>query len=410
MNRTGKAIKKALSALVSSGVNGHALPRNPVPLDQMSQAELIGIKGVRTWGDQYSQLFQDDIVESVRQEHEGDFPPKPDGCTCYNVLALSGGGAHGAFGAGFLYGWTQQGSRPRFKLVTGISTGALIAPLAFLGPEYDEELKEMFTTIKAKNVFRVRNFISWLWNESFADTGPLVKLIEKYADAAALEAIARAHANGRRLYMGTTSLDAESLVVWNMGAIASSTHPDALKLFRKVVLASVSIPGAFPPVYFDVEAAGRVYDEMHVDGGTITEVFFHGSMLDLPAARKEVFGEKTPKATSALYIIRNGKLTSSPEQVPRSLQRITRRALSTLSKAHGWDHLYHIYDVTQRNQIDFNYIDIPADCVLPDRLTFDPEEMNRLFDLGVELAKSGDKWHKFPPNLHESHQSQRTKK
>jgi len=403
MNRTVKTIKNALSALVRSEVNGYGLARNPVPIDQMSEAKLIGIRGVRAWGDQHSQLFQNDIVESVRQEHDSGFALKQDGSACYKLLALSGGGAHGAFGAGFLYGWTQARSRPDFKLVTGISTGALIAPCAFLGSDYDEQLKEIFTTTTAEKVFHIRSFMSWLWNESFADTGPLAKLIERYVDEAALKAIARAHARGKRLYIGTTNLDAQRLVVWNMGEIAGSTHPDAPKIFRKVLLASASIPSAFPPVYFDVEAAGRFYDEMHVDGGTITEVFFYGLMLDLPAARKDVLGEETPIPESALYIIRNGRLTLSPEQVPRSLPRITKRALSTLNKAHGCDHLRRIYEITQRNKVDFNYIDIPEDCELSDRLTFDAEEMNRLFDLGVELAKSGCKWHKRPPGLGARH-------
>jgi len=402
MNRAVKAIKDTFSGMFFSGINGCSVRRNPVPVDLMSEAELKGIKGIRAWGDQYSRLFQEDIVKSMRQEREGDFSVKPDGSAFYNVLALSGGGAHGAFAAGFLYGWTQAGSRLKFKLVTGISAGALIAPCAFLGSDYDEELKEMFTATTAKNVFHIRNFISWLWSESFADTAPLAKLIAKYADETALEAIAEGHARGRRLYIGTTNLDAQRLVVWNMGAIAGSGYPDALQLFRKVLLASASIPIAFPPVYFDVEAGGRLYDEMHVDGGTITEVFFDGCMLDFAVARKEVFGQDAPKPGIAVYIIRNGKLTPSPQQVPRSLPKITRRALSTLNKAHGWDHLHHIYEMARRNQVAFNYIDIPQDFELPDKEAFDLEEMNRLFSLGVNLAKSGYQWHKLPPSLQES--------
>ncbi len=400
MSRTIETIKSRVLTLASGGIGG-GMRRHPVPVDKMSAADLRGIKGVRAWGGQYSRLFHDDITTSVRQECEDDFPVRDDGAVSYSILALSGGGADGAFGAGFIYGWTQTGRRPTFKVVTGISTGALIASFAFLGPEYNEKLKEVFTTVTTKDIFHVRSFVSWLWKESFADTGPLEKLIAKYADENALQAIARAHNRGRRLYFGTANLDAQQLVVWNMGAIAAGNHPDALRIFRKVLLASASIPIAFPPVYFDVEADGKLYDEMHVDGGIITEVFFSDYMLDLPAARRKVFGQDTPRPHVAAYLIRNGKLTPSPEPVPRSLPKITRRALLTLGKAHGWDHLHYICEIAHQNQIDFNYIGIPENCDLPGKQAFDREEMSILFNLGIDLAKSGSPWRKFPDGPHE---------
>ncbi len=384
-----------------SVVGGCALPRKPVPLGQMSAADLVSIKGVRTWGGQHSPVFQKDIVESIRQEREGDFPLNPDGSTSYKALALSGGGANGAFGSGFLYGWTKAGTRPKFKLVTGISTGALIAPFAFIGPEYDEQLKRLYTTIHTKDILNTRSFISWIWNESLADTGPLEKMIARNFDQQILRAIAREHSYGRRFYVGTTNLDAQQFVVWNMGAIASSDHPDALKLFHKILLASASIPAAFPPVYFDVEVAGKQYDEMHVDGGTVTEVFFYGFILDLPAARKEIYGEDAPPVGAEIYIIRNGKLSPTPAQIQRSLLKITRASLATLMRVHAWGDLYRIYAITQRDQIGFNYVGIPDDHVSVSDEAFDPEEMKRLFDLGFEMAKSGDSWHKLPPGLEE---------
>ncbi len=383
-------------------VVGCALPRKPVPIAQISKAELVSIKGIRTWGGQYSPVFQNDLIESMRQEREDDFPLNPDGSTSYSALALSGGGANGAFGAGFLNGWTQAGTRPKFKLVTGVSTGSLIAPFAFVGPEYDDELKNVYTTITTRDIFNTRNLISWFWSESFAETGPLDNLIKRHVDEELVKAVAKEHSYGRRLYIGTVNLDAQRLMVWNMGAIASSGHPDALKLFHKVLLASASIPGAFPPVYFDVEVAGKLYDEMHVDGGTIAGVFFYGFTLDLPAARKEAYREKVPKPGGVIYIIRNGKLASSPEQVPRSLPKIMRIALSTLTRAQGWGDLYRIYTITQRDQLDFNYIGIPDDYTPSGKEAFDLEEMNRLFDLGFEMAKSGDKWRKVPPGLEKS--------
>ncbi len=389
MRRRLTAVKAAISV-----VSGYSLPRNPVPVGRMFEADLMGIKGARTWDGQCCQLFKDDIAKSIHQENNGDFLRKQDGSAFYNVLALSGGGANGAFGAGFLCGWTQAGTRPKFKIVTGISTGTIIATLAFLGAEYDEVLKEIYTTATTSIVFNKSNFISCLYNKSFADTEPLKKLIEKYSDETVLKAIAKEHLNGRRLYLGTTNLDAQRLMVWNMGIIANSSHPDALKLFRKILLASLSVPCIFPPVYFDVEVDGKFYDEMHIDGWMITDAFICDFMLDFPTDAK-----KKQKPRSAVYIIRNDKLIPSLERVPLNLPKIAGRALSALNKAHGEDHLHYIYTIAMRNHTDFNYIGIPENCALPGKLTFDQKKMNRLFNSGQELAKAGCKWQKEPPTL-----------
>ncbi|KKK84772.1 hypothetical protein LCGC14_2779980, partial [marine sediment metagenome] len=258
----------------------------------------------------------------------------------------------------------------------------------------DDMLKEIYTTITTANIFNTRKIMSLIWNESFADVGPLKRLIEKYANESSINAVAKEHAKGRRLYLGTTNLDAQRLMIWNMGVIANSGHPDTLELFRKVLLASLSVPCIFPPVYFDVEVDGRFYDEMHVDGGMITDAFISDFMLNFSAN-----GKKKEKTESRVYVIRNDKLMPAPEQVSRNLPKITRRALATLNKAHGEDHLHYIYTIARRNHADFNYIGIPEDCALPDKLTFDQKGMNKLFGLGQELAKSGCKWHKKPPTL-----------
>jgi hypothetical protein len=387
-----------LVAVLLSGV-GCALKRNPVPLANISSAKLVEIPGVRAWGDEYSDLFQKDLIKSIHQEAEGDFPLKADGSTSYRALALSGGGENGAFGAGILCGWTQAGTRGKFKIVTGISTGSLIAPYAFLGPEYDQKLKEAYTTISGKDIGTKRNILSLLWSESLMDTTPLKNHIAQLMDEQMLKDIAKAHAQGRRLYVGTTAMDAGRLMVWNIGAIASSGHPDALKLFRKVLLASAAIPGAFPPVYFDVEAGGGKYDEMHSDGGTISNIFFYGFMLDLPAAMKEIYGDKVPPPGGAIYIIRDGKLESSPKQIERKLTGIIGRAISIVTKAGTGGDLYRIYAITQRNGIDFNYIDIDKDYKPLSEKSFDKSEMNQLFKLGFKMGKSGQKWQKLPLGL-----------
>jgi predicted acylesterase/phospholipase RssA len=245
---TVEIIGRVFLALVFLGSAGCSLLRNPVPTELMADADLVAIKGVRGWGGEYSRQLQEDMVKSVRQQREGDFPLTADGSTSYTALALSGGGANGAFGAGFLCGWTEAGTRPEFKLVTGISTGALIAPAAFLGPEYDQKLRDIYTKVATEDIMDVRSFLTLLWSESLAKIAPLQTLIERNVDQEVFEAVAEAHNRGRRLYIGTTNLDAQRFVVWNMGAIATSGHPRALELFRKVMLASASIPAAFPPV------------------------------------------------------------------------------------------------------------------------------------------------------------------
>ena len=237
----------------------------------------------------HSENLEQSAIESIRQEmaaNHGKLEPEA------NFLALSGGGGDGAFGAGILCGWTAAGTRPRFKLVTGISTGALIAPFAFLGPEYDARLKEAYTTMSDKDIYTVTSVVTLVLNlgkiEAAASTKPLAELLERLIDENMLRAIAAEHNKGRRLLVGTTQLDAQRLVIWNMGAIAASYHPDALKLFRQVLRASASIPVAFNPVYIKVKAAGQEYDEMHVDGGVKAQVMLYGEAINLFTTGKKL--------------------------------------------------------------------------------------------------------------------------
>ncbi len=236
-----------LALLVLQGCAG-LRPRNPLPEDLESKVQVPGMPGVRAWGDEVSEVFTKFALESVQQEQAAygkDFVKRP-----VSFLALSGGGDDGAFGAGVLCGWTAHGDRPEFKLVTGISTGALIAPFAFLGSSYDDTLRYLYTGITGKDIFYMNSLLTVLWRESVADTGPLAKMLDKYVDETMLAEVAAAHAKGRRLIIGTTQLDAQRLVLWDMGAIAASGDPKALKLFRKIMLTSASIPGCLStPVY-----------------------------------------------------------------------------------------------------------------------------------------------------------------
>jgi hypothetical protein len=378
-----------------------SLPRTPVPVDRMLDAQIPGMPGIRSFGMKHSPAFQANLVQSIQAEREDVYCTMPDGTPGYCVLALSGGGATGAFGAGFLNGWSASGSRPTFKLVTGISTGALIAPFAFLGPDYDPQLKEAFTTIESENIFIFRGLLMALASESFAKTTPLADLIERYIDKEMLQAVAAAHAAGRRLFVGTTNLDAQRFLIWNMGAIAASEHSNALKLFRDVVLASASIPAVFPPVMIEVEVDGHQYDEMHADGGTVTQVFFYGNVVDFKAARESAKAAGSPTAATGgrVYVIRNAQVRPEREQVERSLVSITPRTLSTMIKAMAFSDLNRIYGKSWARGIDFNYVAVPDDFVWQGEEEFDRAEMNRLYEIGYRLGKSGDAWSKTPPGF-----------
>jgi predicted acylesterase/phospholipase RssA len=250
-----------------------------VPSALTEQATVLGIANARFWADtQGHEMVQEGMLalareraSQVAQTSHDALPDAALGSASY--LAVSGGGDNGAFGAGLLVGWSENGTRPSFKLVTGISTGAPIAPFAFLGSAYDPQLRAVYTDITPSEVYQRRWLIEAVFNDALSDTDPLFQLISRYADADLLAAIAREYRKGRVLLIGTTNLDQQRPILWNIGAIAASGQPGALDLFRKILRASASIPGVFPPVMIDVEAGGHRYQEMHVDGGAVAQTF-----------------------------------------------------------------------------------------------------------------------------------------
>ena len=370
-------------------------PYNPLPAALEDQVQIPELPGVRAWGDELSKNLEQSARESLEQEkaaNHGKLEP------VVYMLALSGGGAEGAFGAGILCGWTQAGTRPRFKLVTGISTGALMAPFAFLGPAYDARLKQAYTTISDQDIFQAHGPVTILLSlvnlkklPSMADTQPLARLVARIVDAQVLQEIAQEHLNGRRLLMGTTQLDAQRLVIWNMGAIAASGHPQALELFHKIMVASASIPAMFPPQYFDVQAGGEEFQEMHVDGGTRVQVMLYEAAIRLFAG-----GRQRPRQ---LFIIRNEQVHPEWKNVKPQLTSIASRAIDTLLKSQGVGDLFRLYVYAQRDKYDYNLAYIPADFTARPTSTFDTAYMNQLFQLGYDLACCGYPWRKYPPGF-----------
>lgn len=375
------------------------LPRNALPVELSGQATVPGMPVVRAYGGALSPDMMADLVHSFGQESSRDFPVASDGLIHYPHIALSGGGQNGAFGAGLINGWSEQGTRPVFKIVTGVSTGALMAPFVFLGPEYDDELEQFYTTTSSPNIFtQLRILPQLVRGESLLDTLPLQMLIAKLIDEQFIGQVARAHGQGRRLYMATADLDSQQFVVWNMGLIAASGKPGALDLFRKVMLASSSIPIFFPPVLFDVEADGRRYDELHVDGAVSSTVFYSAGVFDFQAALDSSQSRGKP-GREDIYIIHNGQIAALPGITERRLTSIGFRSLDMAARATVTGDLFRIYASAQRSQAGFFWVTIPGEVSLDSEQMFDPATMRRLFDLGYEKGRAGGFWYMSPPGL-----------
>jgi hypothetical protein len=330
-------------------------------------------------------------IELEQREAAGQTGPLPPA----NYLAISGGGANGAYGAGVLCGWTARGDRPTFKLVTGISTGALTAPFAFLGPEYDERLRQVYTSVTTKEIAESRGVTAAIFDDGMMDTAPLRALMDKLMDDEMMRAIAREYAKGRLLLVLTTNLDANRAVIWNIGAIAASGHKDAHKLIHQILLASAAIPAAFPPVMIDVEADGKMYQEMHVDGGAKGQVFLYPPSLEL----KKVGAAAGMARERTAYIIRNSRLDPEWASIERQTLSIAGRAIDSLIQTQGIGDLYRIYTTTQRDGIDYNLAIIPATFNEKPAEAFDPVYMKQLFDVGYKQAVAGYPWQKTPPGL-----------
>jgi len=367
--------------------------RNPVPPELTSQVGIEGVPEARFWADEWPRFslerFETYSEEDFQKHFSGIFG-KP-----HSYLAISGGGARGAFGAGLLAGWTESGTRPEFTMVTGISTGALTAPFAFLGPDYDDELKKVYTTTSTKDILKKRGIFSSIFGDSMSDTTPLKALIAKYVTADMVNAIAREHQRGRRLNVGTVNLDAGRSVIWNIGAIAASDYPLKLELIHDILRASAAIPVAFPPVAISVERNGRQYEELHVDGGAGSQVFVYPAAVDWKRITKKLKVQGDPK----VYVIRNSFLIPDYRGIKRNVVPIAVRSIDSLIRTQGIGDLYQIYALCERDGNDFNLAYIPAEFIEEPSEEFDPVYMGKLYELGYQMARKGYPWSKAPPGF-----------
>jgi predicted acylesterase/phospholipase RssA len=362
-----KAKKPAKKPPPAAARPGQLPPRTPFTAAEADSAGIPGMPDARFWAD-------------VVADFNRALPAQPG-----PWLVLSSGGSDGAFGAGLLSGWSASGKRPEFSVVTGVSTGALMAPFAFAGPRYDEQLRSAYTNVTAADIFEVGGT-----GESFLDTWPLKRLLEKQITPALLADVAAEHRRGRRLFVTTTALDAERFVVWNMGAIAAHGGDDAIKLFRNVLLASSAIPGAFPPVPIDVEANGKRFQEMHVDGGV------GGQFFVAPAALMAATSDYRLPATQ-LYIVVNNGLKRDFGVVERTTPSILAKAVATAVRFDTRLMIDRAYEAAKRSGVGFNVATIDPDFEAPSRGAFDPDYMRALFQAGFEQGKGASAFAHEPP-------------
>ena len=374
--------------LLASCASPERLP--PVPNAETFKAQPLGLANARFFATVDLDGMMAERRRSVERQRQAlgliDADAK---LPTAHFLAISGGGDNGAFGSGLLVGWTEAGDRPEFQMVTGISTGALIAPFAFLGPEYDGPLREVYTTITADDVYSQRGLIGAIFDDAMADTTPLWDLISKYVDEKLMAAIAGEYEKGRLLLIGTTDLDSQLPVLWNIGAVAASGHPGALDLIRKILRASSAIPGFFQPVLIDVELNGKSYQELHVDGGAIVQMFLYPPSIDLK--------RQGPKREWKAYLIRNARLDAEWADVERRTLSIAGRAISTMIHYGGSNDVLRLYFIAQRDGVDYNLAYIGRDFTAPRAGDFDKVYMNALFDYAYQQAQHGYQWKKKPP-------------
>src|ERR1700722_3700801 len=356
-----------------------SLPRTQYTAVDAASARILDLDVLRRYTDEPASAFAD----------EGRFASRPGPRT---YLALSGGGADGAYGAGVLNGWTASGTRPEFSIVSGVSTGALIAPFAFLGSSYDVKLRDAYTSGIAESIVDTPNILNVLFGSGLFGNARLRELVAHYVDQDMLDAIAAEHAKGRDLFIVTTNLDTQRTVMWDMGRIAAIKSPQAMSLFRDVTAASASIPVVFAPMLIAAEANGKRFDEMHVDGGVSAPI------LTLP----EAFLLRSARLSHGLqlniYIVINDKVESEFQLVANSTIDIAARASATVMKTQIRAVLYETYNLTRSNNLGFNLTYIDKDVPSSGSFGFRTSYMRALYQYGYDKAKTGQFWAKAPPS------------
>jgi len=371
-----------LSTAVKAGLNTRDLIDPPA---QKEADELLSGADFSAFGNEIRQS----VIAKAYEAHAEQMalPPK-------NVLCLSGGGSFGAFSAGYLNGWTATGTRPTFDVVTGISTGALIAPLAFLGPQYDAEVKRFYTELTTKDVY-IKQFVRVLVSESLADNAPLVKEVDRVLTPKIMCEIAQAHREGRRLYIGTTELEGKRFVVWDIGAIAIKGGEENRELIKQILVGSSAIPGFFPPSKIRVTVDGKKYYEKHGDGGTSQAIFFRPPYLS-EAERTNRDGLHL--AGTRIWCIVAGKLYADPDPLRARALTVAGTSVSSIIYAQTRGDLQRIFTVSLLSGMDYNIAAMDEEFAAPKSATaFEIEPLLSMYNEGYREATSEKPWRKSPP-------------
>jgi len=368
----------ALSALLLTGCVSETR-QTYLPQDA-AIAAIDGFGAVRAYADTAPVLSFD--ADMARQKSRREL----------NVLMISGGGAGGAFGVGILSAWSKTGARPDFDIVTGVSTGALMAPLAFVGPRYDSDLIDLYTSGKARNLVEARWMGTGIFGASLLKAEPLRQMVNHYVTPRLLAEIAIEHAKGRRLFVMTTNLDSQRGVVWDLGAIAASRRPDAIKLFRDVLVASASVPGIFPSVMIKAKAGGRDIEEMHSDGGSVGQVLtLSDSLMSEPGKPALLDHEKVH-----IYVVVNNALMPEFATPDNKALSVAARAYATLIKSQTRQSLLALYGYAQRAGFDFHVASIDKQVPYSMLDPFSTRYMRSVYDLGYSRFMAGDLWRDRP--------------
>jgi hypothetical protein len=365
----------------------------PIPSDLVDIAQVPGFHGVRAFGDGTARGAADLWGTgglSGFTSHDAVAGKGP-----LRVLAISGGGSNGAFGAGVLAGWSEAGNRPEFDIVTGVSAGALAAPFAFLGTAFDPQMDRLFTGLSSDSIMKTRPRVLAIFSDALASPEPMRALIDRHFDDDMMRAVAREHARGRRLFVGTTHVYAGRLVTWDIGAIASTGKPEAMDLIHKVLLSSASVPILLPPVYIEVEARGRRFHEMHMDGSMTRQLFVSAPGLDWAKVMQAHRHHGRPE----FYAIRNGRAMSEYMVMPPRVAALGEHAMYLMSQSQGVADLYVVYTQAQRANAQFRAAWIGDDFEAPWDQWYDPRYVQSLFAHGRARAASGEVWRSVPPGF-----------
>lgn len=377
------------------------IQHSPLSLEQYNAIEFSDSGGTdRWWGDSAPPGLEDSLRKHaviLKQRFPSAVTSHVDNVTNpprYDSLIISGGGADGAFGAGILVGWTKSGLRPQFEVVTGTSTGAVIAPFAFLGEEYDDKLYEIYSNLTRAKVYESRLLNAVFGGSSIADTQSLRSQIERHVTLDLIKKIAVEHRKARSLFVVTTHFDSMRPMIWDIGSIAAQENNQAVLLIRKVILASASIPVLFPPVKFERKIEGKIYTELHIDGGVTRNAFSYPAkitMADIERIQGLHFNRN-------VYVIQNSNSKLSYEPAPTDLAGIASRSTLGLLQNKINSDIEQIYYLSKRDGIHFNMIEIPDHFKADKAIEFDTTYINELLQLGIELGQKGSFWHSTPPS------------